>query len=197
MNCNIQFVFLMVIIILFTGCATTMTEKYRAAGSEAICDGRSRSLGYTAVLPEAAWRKDQKEPQKREQMALEEIKNVFQNLSCGNLNPPGGVREFSNWSGKPESELLKQFKKKGIDTIIILRIEELTPRIFFTLSLPVLWGGSNEADFRIRTLSVKSGKVLNDMRVKRSTGGPFNIRPAKWSGEELNAALHDIIENEK
>jgi hypothetical protein len=197
MKILIRFVFLAAIAVLFAGCATTMTDKYLAAGREKICDGKGWLLGYTAVLPEAAWRKDQKEPRKREMMALEEIKKSFQNLPCGNLNAPGGIREFSNWSGKPESELLKQFNKEGVDTIILLRIEELTPRIFFTLSLPVLWGGSNEADFRIRALSVKSGEVLSDMRVKRYTGGPFNIRPAKWSGAELNAALHDIIEKGK
>jgi hypothetical protein len=130
-------------------------------------------------------------------MAIGEIKNAFQNFPCGNLNPPGGVREFSGWSGKTESQLLGEFDREGVDTIILLRIEELTPRMFFTFSLPVLWGGSNEADFHIRVLSVKSGEVLSDMRVKRYTGGPFNIRPAKWSGDELNAALRKIIDQEK
>jgi acyl-coenzyme A synthetase/AMP-(fatty) acid ligase len=42
-------------------------------------------------------------------------------------------------------------------------------------------------------LSVKTGKVLVDMRVLRSTGGPFNIRPAEWARDELQAALHNII----
>ena len=65
--------------------------------------------------------------------------------------------------------------------------------LYFTFSLPILWGGSNEADFHIRMLSSKTGDVLIDMRVRRSTGGPFNIRPAEWSRDELQAALHDII----
>jgi hypothetical protein len=46
-------------------------------------------------------------------------------------------------------------------------------------------------------LSVKTGKVLTDMRVRRSTGGPFNIRPAEWSRKELRAALQSIIGNQK
>jgi hypothetical protein len=34
------------------------------------------------------------------------------------------------------------------------------------------------------------------MRVLRSTGGPFNIRPAQWAREELQAALRNIIWDE-
>ena len=65
--------------------------------------------------------------------------------------------------------------------------------LYLTFSLPILWGGSNEADFRIRMLSVKTGDVLVDMRVRRSTGGPFNIRPAEWARDGLKVALHNII----
>jgi hypothetical protein len=191
-----KFIYLFSVMILalsITGCANTSIKTYRAAGKPTICDGENDGLGHIVVLPETAWRNDQKEPAKREAMALEEIKNAFQGFPCGNLSAPGGIRNFSSWSSKPESELLKQFSNEGVDTIILLRIEELTPSLYFTFSLPILWGGSNEADFRIRTLSVNTGNVLTDMRVKRSTGGPFNIRPAEWSRDELNAALHDII----
>ena len=193
MKIIIDLVLMITAVVSIAGCATTITHTYRAAGKETICDGKGGSLGYIALLPEVAWRSDQKEPEKRELMALEEIKDTFQNLPCGYFSLPGGIREFSNWSSKPESKLLKQFSNEGVDTIILLRIEELTPRIYVTFSLPVLWGGSNEADFRIRALSVKTGDVLTDMRVKRSTGGPFNIRPAEWCRAELNAALHEII----
>jgi hypothetical protein len=130
-------------------------------------------------------------------MALEAIKAAFRGIPCGTLSSPGGIKRFSNWSGQPESELLMQFANEGVDTILLLRIEELTPNLFFTFSLPFLWIGSNEADFRIRALAVETGKVLSDMRVNRSTGGPFNVRPAAWSREELNAALHGIIWDEK
>lgn len=183
----------MVLMLSVSGCARTSVNIYRAAGKPAICAGAKNSLGHIAVLPETAWRSDQKEPAKRESMALEEIKNAFQGFPCGSLLAPGGIRDFSHWSDKPESELLKQFSKEGVDTIIILRIEELTPYLYFTFSLPVLWGGSNEADFRVRMLSVKTGAVLTDMRVRRNTGGPFNIRPAEWSRDELKTALYDII----
>ncbi len=188
---------IMIMALSIAGCASTSIKIYRAAGKPTICDGKNEGLGHIVILPETAWRNDQKEPAKREAMALEEIKNAFQDFPCGNLSAPGGIRYFSSWSGKPESELLKQFSFEGIDTIILLRIEEFTPYLYVTFSLPVLWSGSNESDFRIRMLSVKTGDVLTDMRVRRSTGGPFNIRPAEWSRDEFRAALQGIIGKEK
>ncbi len=182
-----------ILAMFIASCATTSTKIYPMSEKTVICSRNSKTFGYTAVLPEAAWREDQKEPAKRELMALEEIRKAFDNFPCGNLSAPGGVRGFTKWSRKPEAELLKDFSYEGVDTIILLRMEELTPRLYFTFSLPVLWGGSNEADFRIRMLSVKTGEVLVDMRVLRSTGGPFNIRPAEWARDELRAALHNII----
>jgi len=87
--------------------------------------------------------------------------------------------------------MLNKFSNESIS--IIIRIEELTPRLEVTFSIPFLWRSKSEADFRIKVISVKSGKTLNDMRVKRVTGGPFNIRPAAWSKTELYEALRSII----
>jgi len=188
-------VFCVFLVALISGCATTTMHTYHAGGKKTICDGKRNNIGYVAILPEVAWRDDQKEPEKRKLMALEEIERSFQKIPCGSVLAPGGIRKLSNWSSKSESDLLTDFSKEGVDTIILIRIEELTPRLYVTFSLPFLWGGSTEADFHIRALSVKSGTVLSDMRVKRFTGGPFNIRPAEWARMELNAALEDIIGN--
>lgn len=182
-----------IVIISITGCATTNVYTYSINRKESICDGNNVDLGSIVVLPESAWRKDQKEPIKRNKMALNEINKIFKNIPCGNISSVAGIKEFSNWSGMPEAEMLKNFSNESIDTIIIIRIEELTPRLEITFSVPFLWIGTNEADFRVRVISVKTGEVLNDMRIKRVTGGPFNIRPAQWSRYELNAALQRIV----
>ena len=190
---DLKIVLSMFIVLIASGCVATSMHTYQAAGNLNICEGDG--LGKIAVLPEMAWRQDQKEPEKRELMVLEVIERSFQGITCGSISMPGGIRQVSNWSGKLESELLKQFAEEGIDTIIVIRIEELTPRLQITYSLPILWIGSNEADFRIRVVSVKTRVVLNDMRVKQFTGGPFNIRPAEWSRAELESALDKIIGN--
>jgi len=180
--------------LIITGCAATTVNIYRVGGEKTLCDETGKNLGFVAVLPEVAWREDQKEAEKRTQMAREEIERSFQKFPCGTMSAPGGIREFANWSSKPESELLKKLSREGVDTVIRIRIEEITPRLTVTFSLPFLWGGTSESDFRIRALSVASGTVLTDMRVKRFRGGPFNIRPAEWARVELNAALDTVIE---
>jgi len=172
-------------------------QTYQTAGESTICSSKDGDLGHIAVLPETAWRSDQKEPDVRRSMALGIIEKSFQNIPCGKISAPGGIREFSNWSSRPETSLLQQFSAEGVDTIILLRIEELTPQLYITFSLPFLWAGSNEADFHIRVLSAGTGDVLTDMRVRRSTGGPFNIRPAEWSKDELDAALDEIMGKNK
>ena len=188
---NSRLAFILFICTFLYGCATTSVSTYKAAGESKVCG--NGYLGEVVVLPEAAWRENQKEPNKREIMALEEITSAFKSFPCGQISSKNGIKKFSNWSGSSESKLAKEFASEGVDTIIIIRIEELTPRIQISFSLPFLWRGANEADFRVRVFSAKTGDVLNDMRVKRLTGGPFNIRPAEWSRKELNSALAGII----
>ena len=158
---------------MVSGCAVTNYSTYPTVGNGKICNGKN--LGKVAVLPEAAWRSNQKEPETRERMAIDEIEKSFQAFPCGIISSTQGIRKFSNWSSEPESELLAQFLSEGIDTIIMIRVEELTPRIQVTFSLPFLWGGSSEADFRLRVLSPVAGAVLNDMRVKRLNRWPNSI----------------------
>ncbi len=174
------------------GCSTTTVKIYKAVGNDSICTGNN--LGKVTVLPESAWRPDQKEPKKREMMALAEIKSIFQSIPCGHIPKFGGVRDFEHWSNMPESELLNKFAQEGVDTLIIIRLEELGPKLNFTFSLPFLWNGANEVDFRVKMLSTKTGTVLYDIRINRRTGGAFNIRPAEWSGVEFHSALLNIME---
>jgi len=191
---KVVFVFYLLAGIIVSGCASTTMQSYHAGGKEAICIEQGDSLGHIAVLSEMAWRDEQKEPDSRQQMVLDEIDRAFREISCGSIASPGGIREVAEWSDRPESELLQTFSDEGVDTIIMLRIEELTPRVYLTYSLPFLWASASEADFRIRALSVKSGEVLMDTRVKRSTGGPFHLRPAEWARVEPYAALKKIME---
>lgn len=179
--------------IIISACATTRINTYSVNGKETICNGENVNLGSVVILPEVAWRKNQKEPKKREEMAINEIKRAFKSMSCGNVTLPNGVKEFSNWSGITEDKLIEQLSVEGFDTVVIIRIEELTPRLNITFSVPFLWSGANEADFHIKVISIKTGKILNDMRIQRITGGLFHVRPAEWSKEELYLAIKEIV----
>jgi hypothetical protein len=145
------------------------------------------------VLPEAAWRSDQKEVEKRIAMAERAISSAFSDLPCGRLDEPGGIRAFAPWSDRPESDILSLYASRKVDTIVLLRLEELTPNLLITLSLPFLWSGNNEADVRVRALATDPARVLLDLRIDRTTGGPFHLRPASWSEPELEAALREVL----
>jgi len=187
-------IFSVFLYISLSGCAATRTSVYSASKNAIICSNNpTPELGNIIVLPETAWRSDQKEPEKRNAMFLGELEKVFNSIPCGKARSDNSLQSISNWSEIPDSTLRNMFSAKGVDTIIIIRIEELTPRLEVTFSIPFLWSGKSEADFRVKVISVKSGKTLNDMRVKRVTGGPFNIRPAAWSKTELYEALRSII----
>ncbi len=188
-----KFALLMFLTAFMVGCSATQMSVYSVDKKETLCQNNSVNLGHIVILPEVAWRSDQKEPNKRKEMALKEIKSVFNNISCAQISKNKDIKGFSAWSSMSESKLIDMFSNQNVDTIIIVRIEELTPRIEITFSLPFLWKGSNEADFHIKVISLKDGKILNNMRIKRVTGGAFNIRPAEWSKDELNAALQSII----
>lgn len=187
-----KYIFLFIVLMHVSSCTTTRTYTYNSGQRETICEKENVDLGKTFVLLETAWRSDQKEPIQRQQMALEEIKKVFLNFPCGIISSPDDIKKY-NISAIPDETMLKSFYNQGVDTLIIIRIEELTPRLEITFSIPFLWSGTNEADFRIKIVSVKTGTIHTDMRVKRVTGGPFNIRPAEWSRAELNAALRNSI----
>ena len=186
-------IFYCALVFLTVSCATTNTSIYSTNNSKIICTPLNPDLGNIAILPETAWRDDQKEPEKRDVMFLNELDNAFKSIPCGSLSIDNGIRNISDWSSMSEREMRIKFSDENISTLIIIRIEELTPRLEVTFSIPFLWSGKSEADFRVKVISVKSGKILNDMRVKRVTGGPFNIRPAEWSKTELYEALRSII----
>jgi hypothetical protein len=158
-----------------------------------LCTPRRAGLGVVAVLPEAAWRSDQKEAAERLAMAGRALTRAFAALPCGSLAPPGGVRPFSPWAPSPEESVLQPLAEAGIETALLVRIEELTPRLLVTLSVPFLWFGASEADFSIRAVHLPSRSVLLDARIQRITGGPFHLRPPAWSEDELVRALEQVL----
>ena len=174
-------------------CTATRTDMYLAAGRESLCGHGLDPLGVVAVLPETAWRADQKDRVGRAELARRAIAKAFEDLSCGSLAAPGGIEAFGSWSSQPEQVLLDSLASRGVDTVVIVRIEELTPRLGITFSIPFLWLSSSEADFRLRALSTAHATVLADFRMKRVRGGPFQLRPAGWAGPQLEVALRRSI----
>ncbi|MEZ4217036.1 MAG: hypothetical protein R3E88_11205 [Myxococcota bacterium] len=173
------------------GCMSGHVESWDAVGAPAPC--ASAALGTVAVLPETAWREDQKDRAEREAMALRAIERALEGLGCGSLAPPGGVRALAPWSAQGDAALAAALAAEGVDTALLVRVEELGPRVAVTLSLPILWVGTTEADFRVRMLRTRDGAVWLDRRVRRTSGGPFQLRPAAWAEDELAAGLRAAL----
>jgi hypothetical protein len=176
------------ILAVFVSACGRQVFVYPAVGGGPLC-APGRDLGTVAVLPEVAWRLDQKEPDQRKEMARAVLSRVFAQLPCGVVAPPGGLRDFHAWSAGRESDILAALAREGVDTAIFIRLEELTPRLVFTFSVPFLWLSSTEADFRIRALSTGEPRVWIDERIRHTSGGAFQVRRASWAGEDLELGL--------
>jgi len=87
--------------LMLSACTSTLTKSYVASGAIPLCP-HSRDLGRVAVLPETAWRDDQKEPDERTEMAAEAIAHVLSSSRCGEEIE---VQPFGRWSSELEAAL--------------------------------------------------------------------------------------------
>ena len=116
-----------------------------------------------------------------------------QTLPCGSLAPRAGFGPSRRGRARRRRRCSRELSEAGVETAILLRLEELTPQILVTFSVPFLWFGASEADFWIRVIHLPSRSVRLDARIKRTTGGPFHLRPPARAEEELVHALEQLL----
>jgi len=173
-----------------TACTATQIQSHVASGDSPLC-AQTADLGRIAVVPETAWRANQKDRDERTAMATGAIRRAFSDLGCGSdLN----VREFASWSSSLEADQLRRLSDDGVDTAIFIRVEELGPTLAITLSVPFLWVGLSEAQVGLRAIHIPTQRVLLDARIRRVRGGPFQLRPASWAQAELEGALVSLVQ---
>ena len=174
--------------LLGLACSTTMTNLYVAAGEPPLCEVNP-NLGRVIVVAETAWRPNQKDVAEREAMVERSLAEVLGALPCGQVE----IDSLTAWADRSEQAVLSALAARGAQTAVLVRIEELTPQLALTFSVPFLWASTSEADFRLRALGTADGSVMLDARVRRFTGGPFQLRPAKWAEDELTAGLAELV----
>ena len=182
----------MLAMLTMVGCTFALERSHIASGETRLCSS-SRDLGRVAVLPETAWRVDQKDVIEREAMARAALDRVFATGGCGE---DVEVRAFAPWSAELEEDRLAALAAEGVDTAVFIRIEELGPTLAVTFSLPFLWVGTSEAQVRLRAIHLPTRRVLLDVGITRSVGGPFQVRPASWAGPELEAMLVALLRSD-
>jgi len=175
---------------LLVGCSSTITQTHIAGGAAPLCP-EGLELGRVAVFPEAVWRADQKDVAKRTAMAAQAVGRAFSDLTCAD---DVAVHAFAPWSDELEQARLESLAGAGVDTAVLVRVEELGPTLAVTFSVPFLWVGMSETQFRLRAIHIPSSRVLLDASVKRSRGGPFQLRPASWAEPVLEDALITLVQ---
>jgi len=180
-------------ILAFFGCSTIRVNMH-TVGLKPPLFQSDISNQKILVLWGAAWRSNQKEKERREQVASVVIPRFFNETSC---YASATVQKFI--AGRDaitmsDSEILKsdmvisgQFQK-----VVVVRLEELGPTLKFYLS-PILWEGSTKVSLRIRVLDVATSSLGSDVATDWEKGGAFVIRGAKFFEESLTAALESVF----
>jgi hypothetical protein len=180
-------------ILTFSGCSTIQVNMHAVGLNPPL--GRSYIANQKIlVLWGAAWRSDQKEKERREQVAATVIPRFFNETSC---YASATVQKFIDGRDAltmSDSEILKsdmvisgQFQK-----VMVVRLEELGPTLKFYLS-PILWGGSTKVSLRLRVLDVATSSLGSDIAADWEKGGAFVIRGAKYFEESLTSALESVF----
>jgi hypothetical protein len=180
-------------LLAFSGCSTTGISMHAVGLKPPLCrsDIANKKI---LVLWGVAWRSNQKEKERREQVAGEVIPRFFNKTPCGASAVVQKTIADREAVAMSDSEILKsgmvisgQFQK-----VIVVRLEELGPILQFYLS-PILWSGATNVSLRIRVLDVATSSLESDITTDWMKGGAYNIRGAKYFAESLNAALETVF----
>lgn len=146
------------------------------------------------VLWGTAWRKDQKEPKLREEIASKAIERFFSNKDIFSE-----VKIVKNISQKQSIDLsdieaLNLNKEYGnkYSKIIFIRVEELGPTINLYLS-PILFEGATEVKLRVRILDTNSTSLDSDIYSEWKNGGPFILKGLKTLEQDMYDNLKSIF----
>ncbi len=144
------------------GCATVKLDTHITGTPPPILKGDVTGE-KVLVLWGTAWRKNQKEAARREELASQAIEEFFKNALGHELLLQKTI------GGKParvlsDSQIMQsdEVRLSRVGRVIILRVEELGPTLSFYLS-PILWEGSTDVSFRVRVLDVPSTFVVSDV----------------------------------
>jgi hypothetical protein len=170
------------------GCATVKMDMHSTgAGSPVL--GSSSAADKVLVLWGTAWRSNQKEAGRREEIAAAGIAEFFNDKAVVRKTIGGKSATLLSDSQIFQSE---ELKTSHFERVIVLRIEELGPILTFHLS-PILWNGSTDVSLHVRVLDRPSISLISEIGVHWEKGGAFEVRGASKLKEGLKSALASIF----
>lgn len=182
--------------VLAAGCAATRVATHGVGSGAPVCE--SSAQADALILWGTAWRANQKDSARREQMADRAIRRFFAGSSCFAsaevMNAIGGRSAI----GVSDAEVLKWARadRRAYSKIVVLRVEELGPLLVVHPS-PVLWEGGTEVMLRARVLDAPTAALDRDVAVHWKNSGPFVLK-GQWTLEEdMHAALRAMFGRER
>ncbi len=97
-----------------------------------------------------------------------------------------------------EERLLVQARAQGLDSVLMVRIEDYARRGNLYLGVavpPVSWDTSTLISLRVKVLDAKTGEVIADLRRDRLRGGLYTLRSPKDLPAEMKAMLASLVES--
>lgn len=175
-------------LLVLCGCATVRIDLH-STGAEIPLLRNNPAPDRVLVLWGAAWRSNQKEPGRREEIASAAIGEFFDGKAVVKRTVDGAPALLLSDSQIFRS---KDVTSSRYERIIVLRIEELGPLLTFYLS-PVLWEGSTDVSFRVRVLDPSSAALVSEIGAQWKKGGAFHLRGVSKLKEDLKSALASIF----
>lgn len=188
---KLYLVFFISSMFLLSSCASTTLLVHQSGFNNFTKKQKSSVL----VLWGTAWRKNQKEPQLREEIASKTIASFFSNSKL--FSEVKVLRTVSEKSAVELSDIealnFSKEEKTKYDKIIFLRVEELGPLFNLNLS-PILFEGATEVKLRVRVLDTNTTSLDYDIYSEWKNGGPFVIKGIKTLGDDMYENLKSIFE---
>lgn len=163
-------------------CAETRVTDHAAPSTAKSAN--SESLGRTLRVVETAFPENLPD---RAELAAEAIQLTRSTLA----SVPGE-------DAQPDSEanLLALARAKGLDSVLVVRIEDYARRgnLYVSVAVPpVSWDTNTTISIRLRALETRTGTVIADVRRDRVRGGLFTTRTKADLPDEMKEILKSLV----
>ncbi|MBP2310940.1 hypothetical protein [Azospirillum soli] len=193
-------------ILLLAGCAETrMTDRVAVGGVPSSSPPllnpvvQAVDLGRTLLVPITGFRSGDPDQVRREAEVERVVRETVAGLPIRQTVTPDtllGAPPEGGWAGIDEGRLVAAARAAGLDTVLILRVDDYARTGAITVALavpPVTWETETKVAVQVRLLDVRSGTVRTDLRRLRERGGLFALRGHDELPAELSATVRSLI----
>jgi hypothetical protein len=177
-------------VLLIFGCSSTQFIHHSQGIDPPFCKNGLHGA-RAAVYWDTAWRRNQKEIERREKILAEGIGSFFGKIQCIKT-----IKISRTVGNKPVSmcsdmEIVSDARSVDADKAIVMRIEELGPNLMLSLP-PVLWQTKNEVMLRTKVLDSRKEIIETDTTTHWYRGGPFMLLGTDSLQKDLDGTL-DVL----